>query len=54
MDFAHLNISHCVVHDDVPLRDELIGGCLVLVASIGICLSLNLQKKVHMLSLIHI
>ena len=48
MDFAHLNISHCVVHDDVPLRDELIGGCLVLVASIGICLSLNLQKKVHM------
>ena len=42
------NLARCTSASGAPLRDLLIGFGLVVFASAGICLSLNLQKLVHM------
>ena len=42
------NLARCTAASGAPLRDLLIGFGLVVLASAGICLSLNLQKLVHM------
>ena len=41
-------IPRCAAAEGAPLHDLLIGFMLVVVASAGICVSLNLQKLVHM------